>query len=483
MVALAVCSAMEAQTKLSWSGYLPGGWSDVAEATAVDNEGNVWVVASSSSSFDAPGPNDAFQKTNAGKTDVYVAKYHPEADGRATLLFFTWIGGTGDDFARAIAFGADGRVYITGVTDSTDFPIRGTESQSTNGGLKDAFVCVIDTTVSGDISLLFSSYYGGAGEEEATAIAVNSDGRIFVVGHTNSESLPGVSGNAQGNGRGGIDAFLARFYPYGDAPLEYATYYGGGGLDIATGVAIAPNGLVWFTGYTSSTDFPATAGSHRTDLAAAYDAFLVALDTMRPGLDAIQYGTYFGGNASDVSTAVKIDAAGRIWIAGYTLSDDLPIASGAAQPNFRGGSDAFVARFTLGVLGYFVDYSTYYGGSKTEVTYGFTLMDGEKFALTGYQLDGDLPITGDPLWSSAGIPFTDAFVAIIDSAVPGSGGITYASYLGGEYDDVGMSVSYAGPGALYLSGYTKSWGFPRTDDSGRLNPPGLPGAFVSKITQ
>lgn len=484
LLTLAVCGAIEAQPKIAWSKYLAGGWSDVAEASIVDADGNIWVTGSTNGKFDADGPNDAYQKTNKGKTDVYLAKYRPEPSGGQTLLFFTWLGGTGDDKVRAMALDSRGRVYLTGVTDSTDFPRAGETFQVDSGGAKDVFIAVIDPSIGGDLSLAFSSYYGGSGDEEPTAIAVDPTGKAVIVGFTSSENLPSVSGNAQPVGRGGVDAFLIRVNPNGAPQLDYATYYGGAGIDIATGVGVAPNGRIWFSGYTSSSDFPVSGASYQpTPAPGFYDGFLVEFDLNQSGLGAIQYGTYFGGNFDDVPTTLKIDAAGRVWIAGHTTSWDLPNVHGV-QGYLSGGSDAFIARFDVDQFGTVsLGYSTYFGGLGYETLYGLAIQNDGKVSISGYQMFGNMPTTPNAIQPNLKSAFADAFIATIDPTISGSTGITYSSYLGGSLTDVATSISAGADGSLVVTGYTLSSDFPTTDGSQRINPGGLTTAFITKITQ
>ena len=477
------CVFAQGPLTLAWSGYLLGFRSDMAQAVAVDKDGNIWVAGSSSSPFDSPTPDTALQVSQNGGADVFLAKY-VQGGKSAALLHWTWLGGTGDEDVRAMAIDSRGRIVVTGATTSTDFPTAGNPFQSTNGGGGDTYVAIIDPSRSGQDALVFSSYYGGTGADVPTALTVDPSGAVIVVGYTTSGDLPNVENNVQGGNRGGWDAFLIRVDPNAAGTLTYATYFGGDSTDIATGVAVDRNGIIWFTGYTASDDFPLTPNAYRSQLTPPADGFLVGLDLTQPAQNAHYYGSYFGGSDWDAPQKLLIDASGALWIAGYTFSPDLPGTAGGAQKGLAGLCDAFVMRLDMKQPpDQIITYATYFGGKDAEVLYGFTLLDDGRVAIAGYTTSDDFPTAGDPIQNRRKSAFADAFVARINTRTEGAEAIEYSTYIGGTYTDVATGVAADAAGNLYLSGYTNSSDIPVTDSSARQNPAPLPSAFVVKLAR
>ncbi len=477
------CVLAQGPLSLAWSGYLLGFRSDMAQAVAVDKDGNIWVGGSSSSPFNSPTEDLAFQVPHHGGADVFLAKF-VQGGKSAVLPYWTWLGGTGDEDVRAMAIDSRGRIVLAGATTSTDFPTAGNPFQSTNGGGGDMYVAIIDPSKSGQDALVFSSYYGGTGADVPTALTVDPSGAVIVVGYTTSGDLPNVGGSVQGGNRGGWDAFLIRVDPNAAATLTYAAYFGGRSTDIATGVAVDRNGIIWFTGYTASDDFPLTPNAYRSELTPPADGFLAGLDLTQPAQNAHYYGSYFGGSDWDAPQRLLIDSSGALWIAGYTFSPDLPGTDAGAQKELAGLCDAFVMRLDMKLPpDQIVTYATYLGGKGAEVVYGFTLLDDGRVAIAGYTMSDDFPTAGDPVQASRKTAFADAFVARINTRAASQEALEYSTYIGGTYTDVATGVAADAAGNLYLSGYTNSADLPVTDSSARQNPPALPSAFVVKLAR
>ncbi len=458
-------------SSVNWSSYVTGDKSGAVQAMAVDRDGSIWVAGSTTAQFESPGPNDPFQRSSKGGSDVFVAKYRRESDGVINLQFWSWLGGTGNEEVRGMTVDALGRVYITGITTSIDYPQAGFYQQLQHAGEQDAFVAVFDPSFSGTDSLVHSSLYGGANNENVTGIAVDSEYNIYVVGYTTSAELPGVSSGAQPISRGGWDSFLYKLDPSNSSPLRYATYYGGKSTDIATGVAVDARGVVWFTGYTSSDDFPAAGSAYRDFLASFFDGFLVAIDTRISGLNGIQYGTYLGGNGADYPRAIALDSTGRLWLTGYTFSSDLPVTETAVQKTYSANADIFLMSLDTTLSGAAqITYATYLGDGDTEIPNGLFLLPNGRVAIAGYTASNNFPLAGGALQVARGGTSIDGFVSIIDP----TGTLEYSTYLGGASTDIATGVSVDSDQGIYVTGYTNSRDFPREE-----NGPQLPGGIVS----
>ncbi len=230
---------------LVYSTYLGGIFNDVGRGIAVDSAGNAYVTGFTAST-DFPTSNP-LQPTNHGGLDAFVAALDPSGQ---TLLYSTYLGGSGGDAGNGIAVDSAGNAYVTGFTASTDFPTSN-PLQPTNDGGVDAFVAAFDPTGQ---TLLYSTYLGGSGDDYGQGIAVDSVGDAYVTGYTGSTNFP-TSNPLQPTNHGGADAFVAALDPAG-ATLLYSTYLGGSAGDVGYGIAVDSAGNAYVTGSTGSTNFP-----------------------------------------------------------------------------------------------------------------------------------------------------------------------------------------------------------------------------------
>lgn len=275
-------------TKLNSSGsavlystLLGGGATDRGSSVALDNSGKVYLTGFTASA-DFPTQN-AFQGFSGGSFDAFIAKFNPDASGAASLVFSTYLGGSGDDKAYGIALaGNTGNIYVAGQTSSSNFPILNA-MQSSLGGFLDAFVAEISP--SGE--KVYATYLGGSGDDRATGIAVNSAGAVYVTGYTSSTNFP-VRSPLQSTNGGGYDAFLAKFNAAGSA-LVYSTYLGGAAnentvssITSTNPIALDTSGNAYVTGYTASSNFPAVSAIQPA-LAGGQDAFVVRISDSTGG--------------------------------------------------------------------------------------------------------------------------------------------------------------------------------------------------------
>ncbi|MBM3760539.1 MAG: hypothetical protein FJW36_09865 [Acidobacteria bacterium] len=482
---LLTLSMLNAQTsnRLGWSRYLPGGDFDVATSVLVEPSGDVWVAGHSAGQYDAYGPNEPFQTKNAGRTDIFLVKYRINPDGSATTLFFTWLGGTDVEELVDMKFDRQGRIVLTGITNSNNFPMAASPFQNVAGGDFDVFVSVVDPNQGGAASLVYSTYYGGTGRELAKALAVGPTGNIAVVGTTIADGIPGVGNGAQPVRRGNSDAFVIYFNPRANG-LSYASYLGGSGNDSAVSVVLDNSNRIWFAGSTGSPDFPLTDNGPQANSTGFFDGYIAAIDPSRSGLSSFIYGTLIGGSGSDEARGLALDANGKLWVAGITFSKDFPTTPQAAQRTLAGGTDAFVMQIDPALSGTAaLLYSSYVGGTGFEFVYGLSLVGDSRAAIAGYSMSGQLPVTGNALRSTPASAFADGMVALINSSTFGSEGLEYLSYFGGSSTDVINSVSFdpANPRMLFVAGYTTSTDLVTTDGTTKANPAPAPNAFAAKI--
>lgn len=290
---------------------------------------------------------------------------------------------------------------------------------------------------------LWATYYGGSNLDGAFNITTDAWGNVYVIGQTTSPTGIASPGSHQSVFGGVVDAFLVKFDGAGNR--LWATYYGGADADFGYGVKTDAAGNVYITGYTSSTSGISTAGSHQVGFNAATDAFLVKFNANGTRL----WGTYFGGVLYEQGTNVATDAAGNVYMGGYSVSTTDIATAGSHQFGYAGGgADAFLAKFDANGTRL---WSTYYGGINedyihdvTTDTLGNVIVSGSSSSSTGIASPGAFQNT------LAGLE--DAFVAKFNSA----GTLSWATYYGGTGNELGLGIITSISGDIYLSGNTNS---------------------------
>jgi len=242
-------------------------------------------------------------------------------------------------------------------------------------------VAKLDTTKTGGDSLVYSTYLGGASNDEGHGIAVDSSGKAHVTGYTDSSDFP-IQGAYQTD-QSGTDTFVTKLNSDGDG-LVYSTYLGGGDDDYGRGIAVDSSGNAYVTGNTDSSNFP-TQGQYQADQGSD-DAFVTKIDTGQTGNDSLIYSTYLGGGDNDYGYGIAVDSSGNAYVTGYTQSSDFPTA-GLIQTTNAGGRDAFITK--LNPSGSALTYSTYLGGGNDDEGYGIAVDSLGNAYVTGYTLSGD----------------------------------------------------------------------------------------------
>ena len=257
-------------TNLIYSSYLGGFGDDYGFGVAVDSAGSA-VVVGLTGSPNFPITTDAFQTNFAGgQYDVFVTKFSPDG---AAMLFSTYLGGSGDDETRRVVLDDLDQVCLAGLTTSLNFPTRNA-LYPTKSGLTDAFVVKLDRS---GTNLIFSTYLGGALNDEAWGIAVDTNRNLYVIGRTSSADFPVVN-PYQSILRGLGNVFVSRINASGTA-LDYSTYLGGFFTDDGYGIAVDHAGNAYITGLSSSLDFPVypTTNGAGSVFAGIKDAFVAKL--------------------------------------------------------------------------------------------------------------------------------------------------------------------------------------------------------------
>lgn len=328
-------------TKLSRSGdlvystYLGGSSDDIGTFIAVDPIGNAYITGQTFST-DFPTKN-ALQSANAGGSDAFITKLN--ASG-SDLVYSTYLGGSGnDDEAYGIAIDQFRNAYVSGYTNSGDFPTKNALQPYPAGGY-DAFVTKLNSSGS---ALVYSTYLGGSSDENGLEVAVDRLGNVYLTGSTCSSDFP-VMNAAQPQLGGICDAFVTKLNSKGSA-LVYSTYLGGSDFDFARGIGIQdlPSGAsAYVSGLTCSTDFPVVKAIQPAP-GGNCDAFVARLN---PSGTSFAYSTYLGGSDFDMSHGIAVDLRGNAYVGGATYSTDFR-AMNAYQSNAGGNGDAFVTKIAL----------------------------------------------------------------------------------------------------------------------------------------
>ena len=359
---------------------------------ALDTHGNTYVTGSIASS-DLPTTPNAFQPSYHATTcpslevfvipcrDAFLAKF----DASGALVFATYLGGSGDDAANSVAVDGQGNAYVVGFTKSSDFPITPNALSGTNG--PGVFVTKVNASGTG---LIYSTILPGAGA--ANAVGVDASGNAYIAGATADPNFPVTTGALQVRFGGGSlygDGFLCKLNAAGTA-LIYATYLGGSGADVITGLAVDTSGGAYVTGQSTSLDFPITPGAvdtRPTGKSYYWDAFVARINATGSHL---VYAARLAGSLNDEPTSIAINSTGNAFITGETQSTDYPRTSGAYLPPIGPIGGAFVTVLTSD--GTALVYSTSSGGGSGNGIFVDTA--GDAF-VTGATVGGGLPTTAE----------------------------------------------------------------------------------------
>ncbi|MCX6360028.1 MAG: hypothetical protein NT029_09485 [Armatimonadetes bacterium] len=412
--------------------YLGGRTTDEPKGIRADASGSA-VIVGTTWSPDFPTPGGYATTQPGGTCDLFIARLN--AAGTAQV-YGTYFGGSGTDTAAGVALGQDGSVYFTATTDSPNLPTPGGAYTQLNRGnstsADDAFVGKL--SASGD-AVLYGTYIGGGGDDDAVGVAVDAEGCAYTAGNTYSRDFPTVAGSYRTSWAvGGGETYACKLNPQGSA-LAYSTYLTKYTEQWLSAICVDAGGSA------------AVAGTaHEWDtLSSRMYAYAVKLD---PAGSTVLVQRSLGGRDAAYGKAVAIDAAGAVYLAGYAVNQTFGIGDGA-YTTFQGGVfDAFVQKYDA--HGSTV-YGTYLGGSDTEQATGIAVGSDGKAFVVGYTLSPDFPAPGGAVRTPGG--HYDGFLAVL---TPRGDALQNGTYLGGSNDEWGFVVDVDGVGAIYVAGCTAS---------------------------
>ena len=389
------------------------------------------------------------------------------------LVYSTFLGGTLNNQAGDITVDASGSAYVTGFTQSSDFPTTvGAFDTTHNGGVDDVFVTKLNPTGS---ALVYSTFLGGSGEDFGFGIAVDTAGSAYVTGQTFSANFPTTVGAFDTTFDGNIDAFVTKLNPAGSA-LVYSTLLGGSSSDFGRGLAVDISGSAYVTGATFSPNFPTTVGAFDTTYNGnnESDAFVTKLNSAGSGL---VYSTFLGGSDGDFGFGgIALDVSGSAYVTGFTFSPNFPTTVGAFDTTHNGSVDAFVTKLNLS--GSALVYSTFLGDSDNDAGLGIAVDTSGSAYVTGQTQSPNFPTTVGAFDTTHNGEF-DAFVTKLNPS--GSAPLVYSTFLGGSLSDFGNDITVDTSGSAYVTGSTQSLNFPVTIDAFDNTLSGSVNAIVTKL--
>ncbi|HJW86793.1 MAG TPA: SBBP repeat-containing protein, partial [Candidatus Brocadiaceae bacterium] len=400
-------------TSLLASTYIGGSSDDYSFSLTLNTSGNVYVTGLTIST-NFPTTSGAYCTSNNGYYDVFVSKLDSEL---TSLLASTYLGGSNYDVGNSLILDSSGNVYVTGNTESTNFPTtNGAYDVSYNGSYYfggDVFVSKLD---GGLTSLLASTYLGGSNDDYGYSLTLDTNENVYVTGNTKSTDFSTTSGAYDTSFDGyGHDVFISKL-DSGLTSLLASTYLGGLNGDSISSLTLDIDGNVYVTGFTDSRDFPTTSGAYDTSFNGGFNDYDVFVSKLDGGLKSLLASTYLGGFNFDFVSSSTLDSSENVYVTGFTRSTDFPTTSGAYDISFD-GDDVFISKLDSGLKSLLA--STSLGGSSTDSGNSLSIDTSGNVYVTGCTYSTNFPTTSGAYDTSYNGRY-DVFVSKLDGNLSAS---------------------------------------------------------------
>jgi len=434
---------------LIYSTFIGGSGYEIARDMVLDNDGNAYLVGSTSSAG-FPTSATAYNDTFSGPLDdVIVLKL--SADG-STLLYSTFIGGNGSDYGYGIDVDDAGIAYVTGCTDSNNFPTVNAYDDTYNGKNVQYGDCFILKLSADGSSILYSTFFGGSGDDLARAIVLDATNNIILTGETFSSDFP-LHNEIDDELNGIVECFFAKIAANGSS-IIFSTYFGEteqGITELGYAVDVANNGDIYFLGWCFTDNITmtdeTTFGSYHGDM----DIFLVKLSED----GSLLYSSYIGGDGVDTATGIKVDSANNLYILGDTSSMDIPLIN-AYDDEYNWLQDTYLMKLSMNESTPEILFSTYLGGGSRDNPQDFCMDSESNIYITGRTLSDNFPITENAFDNELS-GASDSYLTVISS--DGSK-LLYSTYIGGNGSEWTFCIGLNNNSEIVIAGTTKSDDFP-----------------------
>ncbi len=447
---------------LKYSTLIGGSGWDYGHGIAVDDSGYVYVAGQVNSS-DYPVTKNSFDNSHNGNSDILLTKLNQNG---SALIYSTYIGGSGRDDTRKVFIDKKGCVYLSGSTESADFPISG---NALTGNSKGYYLKV---NAAGD-SLLYSSRWVDGGN-----VMTDLDGNLVIVGTTPSPDFPTTENAFCRKFTGDKDIFITKIDPIHNK-VVFSTLIGGAGNDWAPAMTIDNDNNIIIAGRTNSEDFPLKGPSYG---AFTQGKFNIMVTKLKPDGSELVYSTLIGGTDDDWAFDITSDKNNDVYITGVTKSGDFPVSKNAFDTSYNGGDDAILLK--LSSDGKEIKYATFLGGSLKDGGRGVAVDENGRAYLTGCTRSTDFPVSDDAYdktFNGAGTEswaWGDPFLFVMN---PEGTRIEYSTYLGGSSDEEAYGIAMDPKGDIYICGVTSSDDFPTTEGAYDRTKNGNTNIYVAKF--
>lgn len=432
---------------MDFSTFVGGSGQDNTHDLATDPSGNIYVMGyTSATGF--PITTGAYDTTFNGKDDTFI--YKMDRNG-TSLLYSTYIGGSGGDYGNSITLDDNGNLYLVGDSWSTNFPTTSGAYDTTHNGLHDAIVTKFNSTGSG---LIFSTYIGGSVNDMGFGIELDDAHNIYIAG-AGGPGYPTTTGAYDTSHNGNWDAIITKLSSNGTT-LDYSSFIGGSDADGCNGIAFDSGNTILTDCFTKSNDFPTTLNAYDTTFNGMQD---IAIVEMNLNNGSLSYSSYVGGSAHDIAVGVVFDSSGDVLFYGYSNSTDYPVTDNSYDNTSNGSNDVIITIFDLAnstLLN-----STYVGGSADDSANDLLIDKDGSLYLAGKTRSSNFPVTNGA-YDTSHNGLDDIFLSKLD---PNLSSMEYSTFIGGSSWDRASGVKCGKKDSILIAGAVSSSNFPVTTGS------------------